>query len=119
MRALFLDCISGISGDMMVGALVDLGVKPSTLEWELSKLSLGDFHLHFDRQKRKEIEGVKFTIHEGAVHTLTRTSTATATATHMASTSMITMTTTTARSTTRLTRTLISFTCAFPFSCRA
>jgi len=69
MRALFLDCISGISGDMMVGALVDLGVKPSTLEWELSKLSLGDFHLHFDRQKRKEIEGVKFTIHEGAVHT--------------------------------------------------
>jgi uncharacterized protein (DUF111 family) len=68
MRALFLDCISGISGDMMVGALVDLGVKPSTLEWELSKLSLGDFHLHFDRQKRKEIEGVKFTIHEGAVH---------------------------------------------------
>src|SRR6188474_1076399 len=69
MRALFLDCISGISGDMMVGALVDLGVKPSTLEWELSKLALGDFHLHFDRQKRKEIEGVKFTIHEGAVHT--------------------------------------------------
>jgi len=69
MRALFLDCISGISGDMMVGALVDLGVKPSTLEWELSKLSLGDFHLHFDREKRKEIEGVKFTIHEGAVHT--------------------------------------------------
>jgi uncharacterized protein (DUF111 family) len=69
MRALFLDCISGISGDMMVGALVDLGVKPSTLEWELSKLSLGEFHLHFDRQKRKEIEGVKFTIHEGAVHT--------------------------------------------------
>src|SRR6476619_722242 len=69
MRALFLDCISGISGDMMVGALVDLGVKPSTLEWELSKLALGDFHLHFDREKRQEIEGVKFTIHEGAVHT--------------------------------------------------
>lgn len=68
-KVLYLDCISGISGDMTVGALLDLGVKPSTLEWELSKLSIGDFHMHFDRAKRKEIEGVKFTIHEGATHT--------------------------------------------------
>lgn len=68
MKALFLDCISGISGDMMVGALLDLGVKPSGLEWELSKLGVGDFHMHFDRAKRKEIEGVKFDIHEGSTH---------------------------------------------------
>lgn len=69
MKVLFLDCFSGISGDMTVGALVDLGVKPSTLEWELSKLEIGDFHMHFDRQKRQHIEGVKFGIHEGATHT--------------------------------------------------
>ncbi len=68
MKVLFLDCISGISGDMMVGALIDLGVKPSALEWELSKLNLGDFHMHYDRAKRKEIEGVKFDIHDGATH---------------------------------------------------
>ena len=68
MRILFLDCISGISGDMTVGALCDLGVKPSALEWELSKLDLGDFHMHFERQQRKAIEGVKFGIHEGATH---------------------------------------------------
>jgi uncharacterized protein (DUF111 family) len=68
MKVLYLDCISGISGDMTVGALVDLGVRPSTLEWELSKLPIGEFHMHFDRAKRKEIEGVRFTIHEGAVH---------------------------------------------------
>src|SRR5215207_2039279 len=68
MKALYLDCISGISGDMMVGALIDLGVKPSALEWELSKLSLGDFHMHYDRAKRKDIEGVKFDIHGGATH---------------------------------------------------
>jgi hypothetical protein len=68
MKALYLDCISGISGDMMVGALIDLGVKPSALEWELSKLHLGDFHMHYDRAKRKDIEGVKFDIHEGATH---------------------------------------------------
>src|SRR4051812_1258930 len=69
MKVLFLDCPSGISGDMTVGALVDLGVKPSTLEWELSKLALGDFHMHFDRDQRKGVAGVKFGIHEGATHT--------------------------------------------------
>ena len=69
MKVRYLDCFSGISGDMTVGALVDLGVKPSTLEWELSKLDLGDFHMHFERQQRQQIEGVKFGIHEGATHT--------------------------------------------------
>ena len=69
MKVLYLDCISGISGDMTVGALVDLGVKPSTLEWELSKLALGDFHMHFEREQRQNLEGVKFGIHEGATHT--------------------------------------------------
>jgi uncharacterized protein (DUF111 family) len=69
MRVLFLDCFSGISGDMTVGALCDLGVKPSTLEWELAKLDIGDFHMHFERASRGSIEGVKFSIHEGAVHT--------------------------------------------------
>jgi len=68
MRVLFLDCISGISGDMTVGALCDLGVKPSALEWELSKLDLGDYHMHFDREQRQDIAGVKFNIHEGATH---------------------------------------------------
>jgi uncharacterized protein (DUF111 family) len=68
-KVLFLDCFSGISGDMTVGALVDLGVKPSTLEWELSKLDIGEFHMHFERQKRQNVEGVKFGIHEGATHT--------------------------------------------------
>ncbi len=68
MKVLYLDCFSGISGDMMVGALCDLGVKPSALEWELSKVNLGDFHMHFERAQRKNIEGVKFSIHGGATH---------------------------------------------------
>lgn len=68
MKVLYLDCFSGISGDMTVGALCDLGVKPSTFEWELSKLELGAFHMHFERAKRKTVEGMKFGIHEGATH---------------------------------------------------
>lgn len=69
MRVLFLDCFSGISGDMTVGALCDLGVKPSAFEWELAKLDIGDFHMHFERAKRREVEGVKFGIHAGSTHT--------------------------------------------------
>jgi uncharacterized protein (TIGR00299 family) protein len=68
MRILYLDCFSGISGDMLVGALTDLGVAPSVFEWELSKIDLEDHHLHFERQARKGIAGVKFGMHAGAVH---------------------------------------------------
>ncbi len=68
MRILYLDCFSGISGDMMIGALADLGITPSTFEWELSKLELGDCHLHFERQTRGGISGVKFDVHGGATH---------------------------------------------------
>jgi pyridinium-3,5-bisthiocarboxylic acid mononucleotide nickel chelatase len=68
MRILYVDCFSGISGDMMVGALADLGVTPSTFEWELTKLDLGDYHLHFERQTRGGISGVKFDVHAGATH---------------------------------------------------
>ena len=68
MRVLYLDCFSGISGDMTVGALCDLGVKPSAFEWELEKLEIGDFHAHWERKSRQNIEGVKFSIHEGATH---------------------------------------------------
>jgi uncharacterized protein (TIGR00299 family) protein len=69
MRVLYFDCFSGISGDMTVGALCDLGIKPSAFEWELSKLEIGDFHAHWERKMRQNIEGVKFSIHEGATHT--------------------------------------------------
>ncbi|MEI6350575.1 MAG: nickel pincer cofactor biosynthesis protein LarC [Verrucomicrobiota bacterium] len=68
MKVLFLDCFSGISGDMTVGALCDLGVSPSAFEWELSKVDIGDFHMHFERKQRQAIEGVKFGVHEGATH---------------------------------------------------
>jgi len=53
---------------MLVGALTDLGVAPSVFEWELSKIALEDHHLHFERQERKGIAGVKFGVHAGAVH---------------------------------------------------
>jgi len=68
MRVLHFDCFAGISGDMTVGALCDLGVAPSAFEWELSKLALEDHHLHFGREMRQHIEGVKFGVHGGHTH---------------------------------------------------
>ena len=68
MRILYVDCFSGISGDMFVGALTDLGVAPSVFEWELTKIALEDHHHHFERQQRKGNAGVKFGVHAGAIH---------------------------------------------------
>lgn len=63
MRHLYLDIFSGLSGDMFVGALLDLGVDFPTLERELGRLRLDGYHLHRRRQQKSGIEGVKFDVH--------------------------------------------------------
>ncbi|HAB19709.1 MAG TPA: nickel pincer cofactor biosynthesis protein LarC [Verrucomicrobiales bacterium] len=63
MRTLYLDIFSGISGDMFIGALLDLGVESRALERELKKLSLDGYHLHVTRQHKASIEGVRFDVH--------------------------------------------------------
>src|SRR5439155_207778 len=68
MTILYLDIFSGISGDMLLGALIDLGVDFHQLEHELGKLGLHDYHLHVSRQKRSSIEGTKFDVHLEADH---------------------------------------------------
>lgn len=69
MSSLFFDCSKGLSGPLVVGALCDLGVKPSLLEWDLAQVDLGEFHAHFERVTEGGVTGVKFSIHTGAVHT--------------------------------------------------
>ncbi len=63
MKTLYLDIFSGISGDMFIGALIDLGVDFHKLEHELDKLGLDGFHLHARRDHKAAIEGVKFDVH--------------------------------------------------------
>ena len=68
MKTLYLDIFSGISGDMFIGALIDLGVDARKLERELKKLKLDGYHLHVSRQHKSAIEGVKFDVHLAHEH---------------------------------------------------
>src|SRR6266576_3492563 len=68
MKTLYLDIFSGISGDMLIGALIDLGADAHRLEEELAKLGLDDYHLHVGRGKKASIEGVKFDVHLAHEH---------------------------------------------------
>jgi uncharacterized protein (DUF111 family) len=43
MRILYFDCFSGISGDMTIGALLDLGIDTDVFLNELSKLELDGY----------------------------------------------------------------------------
>lgn len=62
MRILYYDCFAGISGDMNLGALVDLGVEESFLEKELGKLNIEGFRLDVKPDMRKGISGTKVTV---------------------------------------------------------
>src|SRR5437660_12218159 len=68
MKTVYLDIFSGISGDMFLGALIDLGVDFHQLEHQLEKLGLHEYHLHISRQRRSSIEGVKFDVHLESEH---------------------------------------------------
>jgi uncharacterized protein (TIGR00299 family) protein len=58
MKTLHFDCFAGISGDMALGAFVDLGVDAGTLKAELAKLGLAGWALCFERDQRCGISGV-------------------------------------------------------------
>jgi len=68
MKTLYLDIFSGISGDMLIGALIDLGVDACRLERELKKLKLHGYHLHVARKQKSGIAGVKFDVHLTEAH---------------------------------------------------
>lgn len=62
MRVLYLDCFSGISGDMMVGALIDAGVSFEHIEQELKKLPVSGYELQWSRVVKQGISATKFDV---------------------------------------------------------
>ena len=59
MKLLYLDCFAGISGDMFLGALLDLGVPADQLRAELAKLSLPGYTLSTLRVVKQNITATK------------------------------------------------------------
>lgn len=62
MKILYYDCFAGISGDMNLGALIDLGVDPEYLKAELGKLNIEGFHLNIEKTLRRGISGTLATV---------------------------------------------------------
>lgn len=69
----YFEMFSGISGNMILGALIDLGLDPEVLENELKKLDLGDeYEIKIEKVSRAHIGGtyvdVKLKNHEHETH---------------------------------------------------
>lgn len=58
----FFDCFSGISGDMTLGAFLDLGLAVSELESLFQLLGLGEVRLEVQRVSRQHLSGTHFKI---------------------------------------------------------
>jgi len=58
-KALYFDCFSGISGDMTLGALLDLGLSLDELRRELAKLNLSGWKIAARQEMRGYISGTR------------------------------------------------------------
>jgi uncharacterized protein (TIGR00299 family) protein len=58
-RIAYLDCYSGISGDMLLGALLDAGLHVDALQAELAKLGVDGWKLWAERVTRSGIAATK------------------------------------------------------------
>jgi pyridinium-3,5-bisthiocarboxylic acid mononucleotide nickel chelatase len=61
-RILYFDCFSGVSGDMVLGALVDLGVDIKDIRAGLKSLDLKGYRIEATVAKRGGITGTKVNV---------------------------------------------------------
>jgi hypothetical protein len=62
MTVAYFDCFSGISGDMTLGALIDLGVDIDFLKKELKKLGLSGYEITADHVECNHIGAIDVTV---------------------------------------------------------
>ncbi|MEK7846103.1 MAG: nickel pincer cofactor biosynthesis protein LarC [Nitrospinota bacterium] len=59
MRIAYFDCFSGISGDMVLGAMLDAGVDIESVKRELMKLNLDGYEIRVSKVDRNGLAGTK------------------------------------------------------------
>jgi hypothetical protein len=64
----YFDCFSGIAGDMIIGAMIDLGLEPDLLRDRLKGLNLEDYALEATRETRRGLSGVYFQVKVSSGH---------------------------------------------------
>ena len=63
MRVAYFDCISGVSGDMTLGALIDAGADPAELDAVVETLRLGDeVSVEVKREMRGHTTGTRVVV---------------------------------------------------------
>ncbi len=60
MKIAYFDCFSGISGDMLLGALIDAGLNIEALRQELDKLRLDNFQISAAKVVKQNIAATQF-----------------------------------------------------------
>ena len=62
MRIAYIQSIGGASGDMLLGALLDLGLSLETLQSDLNKLDISGYELQVTQDTRCEMRGTKLNV---------------------------------------------------------
>ncbi|NLE44640.1 MAG: nickel pincer cofactor biosynthesis protein LarC [Chloroflexi bacterium] len=65
-KCLYFDLFSGASGDMLLGALLDLGLALDDLKQALARMDLSGYELETERQIRHGLTGTKLHVHDVA-----------------------------------------------------
>ncbi len=68
MKIAYFDCFAGASGDMILGALIDAGLKTGLLKSELGKLNLPGFSITAKKTLKDGIAATKFDVRTGHEH---------------------------------------------------
>jgi len=68
MRIAYLDCASGVSGDMMLGALIDAGVDLTNVQAGIDSLGLPSCRLATEEVKKKGFRALQLTVEHEPEH---------------------------------------------------
>ena len=62
MKVAYFDCFSGVSGDMILGALIDAGLDPETLKKAHTGLSLSGYEISVKKIVKNGITATRFNV---------------------------------------------------------